>query len=428
MATNVVLRFLGDSTSLDRTFKKVGAESQTFGTRMSKGMALAGVSLAGAGIAAVGFAKSSIAAFKEAEIAQTKLQDAFKRFPALADTNIASLRKLNTELARKTRFDDDATASGQAVLAQFKLTGTQIKTLTPLLQDYAARTGKDLPTAATDLGRALNGQGRALKAIGIDFKATGDRTADLERLTGLLNQKVGGFAEREGKTAAGQAEILKNKMGELQEKVGAFLVPALTKLVDLAGKVADWFDKLSPSSQRLIGVTLALAAAVVVLNVAMSANPVVLIAAGIAALVIALVAAYNKFELFRNIVQGVMKAVEIYLTPPRLAIEAIVKALQKAWELAGKVAGAVGKIPGAGVVKNVGGFLGGLIPGFAEGGIVPGPAGAPRLAVVHGGERVLTQAQQRGGGGTTVNIYTGANPTEVIAAIKRYERVNGSNW
>lgn len=37
------------------------------------------------------------------------------------------------------------------------------------------------------------------------------------------------------------------------------------------------------------------------------------------------------------------------------------------------------------------------VPGFAEGGIVPGPAGLPQLIVAHGGERVQTKAQQASG-------------------------------
>lgn len=45
---------------------------------------------------------------------------------------------------------------------------------------------------------------------------------------------------------------------------------------------------------------------------------------------------------------------------------------------------AVSSIPGAGIVKDVGGFL-----GFDVGGVVPGPLGAPMLAVVHGGETVV---------------------------------------
>ena len=42
---------------------------------------------------------------------------------------------------------------------------------------------------------------------------------------------------------------------------------------------------------------------------------------------------------------------------------------------------------------------------FASGGIVPGPTGAPRLAVVHGGETVIPVGRGGGDGETTVNIY-----------------------
>lgn len=45
------------------------------------------------------------------------------------------------------------------------------------------------------------------------------------------------------------------------------------------------------------------------------------------------------------------------------------------------------------------------IPGFASGGMVPGPMGAPMLAVVHGGERVLPVGRGGNGGGPTINIY-----------------------
>jgi hypothetical protein len=59
----------------------------------------------------------------EAEASQSRLADAFKKFPALADSNQQAFQALNGEIQRKTRFDDDALASGQATLAQFGLTG-----------------------------------------------------------------------------------------------------------------------------------------------------------------------------------------------------------------------------------------------------------------------------------------------------------------
>jgi hypothetical protein len=137
---------------------------------------------AGAAVAALfRFGKDSASSFKEAESAQLRLSSAFEKFPQLAGYNVGSLRNLNTELAKKTRFDDDATASGQAALAQFHLTGDQIKNLTPLLQDYAAKTGKDLPSAALDLGKAIGGQGRALKAVGLNLKVVAHARAAWNR-------------------------------------------------------------------------------------------------------------------------------------------------------------------------------------------------------------------------------------------------------
>jgi hypothetical protein len=48
------------------------------------------------------------------------------------------------------------------------------------------------------------------------------------------------------------------------------------------------------------------------------------------------------------------------------------------------------------------------VPGFATGGFVPGPLGLPSLAIVHGGEQVLTPQQQRdraGNGGQVVQVH-----------------------
>ncbi len=42
---------------------------------------------------------------------------------------------------------------------------------------------------------------------------------------------------------------------------------------------------------------------------------------------------------------------------------------------------------------------------FDTGGIVPGPLGSPQLAVVHGGEEVLTAAQRKGGGSTVHHTF-----------------------
>jgi hypothetical protein len=64
-----------------------------------------------------------------------------------------------------------------------------------------------------------------------------------------------------------------------------------------------------------------------------------------------------------------------------------------------------------------------LLNQFQSGGVVPGPIGWPQLAIVHGGERVLTVEQQQQGAGSgsrTVNVYqyfTGNDPAAIAAAV-----------
>ncbi len=221
-------------TAVDRASRTLGSIGSKMGGLAGKATGL-GAALGGA--LAVGglvaFGTESVRAFSEAQAAQTRLADAYARFPALAGGNIDALRDYNAEMARKTRFDDDAFASGQAVLAQFGLNENQLRDLSPLLADYAAKTGQDLPTAAGLIGRAMMGNGRALKALGINFKATGDKAKDLTTIQGLLAAKVGGFASKDAKTAQGQLEILKNRFGEVKESIGGALLPVLTWLMNV---------------------------------------------------------------------------------------------------------------------------------------------------------------------------------------------------
>lgn len=234
MAASKTLTFdiFGRDKTASKTIKGIGKTADDMGAKLSKVGAGIGIGLAAAGAAAVAFGVSSVKAFAEAEKSQAKLADAFDRFPELSDTSMKALGELNSELAKKTRFDDDATAAAQAQLAQYKLTGKQIVKLTPLVQDYAAKTGKDLPDAATALGKALLGQGRALKDIGIDFEDTGSLAGNFDSIVGSLSEKVGGFAEKDGATASGRLEILNNRFGEVQEKIGEALIPALGEAAD----------------------------------------------------------------------------------------------------------------------------------------------------------------------------------------------------
>jgi len=298
----------GVTDDAGKSTDELGKKSKQAGVLMKAGL-VAGATAAA--YAMVRFGASSVKAAAEAEQAQMRLDDAFSKFPKLADSSADALRSLNTELQKKTRFDDDALASGQAILAQFDLTGRQLEDVTPLVADYAAKMGLDIPEAATNVGKALLGNTRALKSLGIDYTLTGDRATDFANITELMGRKVGGFAEKDGKTAAGQLAILNNQFGELQETVGKALIPALSGLVTGATAVVSTFGALpGPVQQVALGIAgVTIAAGVVVpwiakMKTAMEALGVtsasvsgklaVLAKAGIAAGFVALAAAIQK--------------------------------------------------------------------------------------------------------------------------------------
>ncbi len=256
-SSSLTFNIFGKDKTASKALRGVGKESDKVGKKLgvagvAVGSALGniGAMAAAAGVSfAVDFGKQSVAAFTDAQRSQVKFESSLAKNKIGPYTQ--QIDDLAQALALKTRFDDDATKSGAAVLANFGLTGKELTRVLPLVQDYAAFTGQDLTTASGKVGKALMGNVRALKELGINYKPTGDRAKDLANIQALLNEKVGGFAEKEGKSAAGQSAILANQFGELQEQVGSWLVPALQRLtswivqyvIPAVQKAADWIGK-----------------------------------------------------------------------------------------------------------------------------------------------------------------------------------------
>lgn len=243
MAGNIkdlIVKIMVDDAEVEK-FQKAGQKSLEFGNVLDK----SAVASAGALALLAGGAFAAGDAAAEAQQSQMQLQFALDQFPATADTNAEKLYALNSALALKTKYDDDAYASGQAVLAQYGLTGAQLEQLTPLLGDYAAKTGADIPTAAEQLGKALLGQGRALKSVGIDFTDAGSVGANYDQIIAGLSSQVGGFAEVQGQTASGANAIFKNSIGELLEQLGQGLLPIMVQVAQTGRDVMGWMQENS---------------------------------------------------------------------------------------------------------------------------------------------------------------------------------------
>lgn len=253
----VVRGFQKIGTAAEKELGKADNRLDKFGTRATNvgaGMvAFAGI----AGGALVSLARAS----EEANRSQIELQSTIANAPALAGETADQFNDLAKAIQSKTAADGDAIVSGIAVLGNFGLTADQLKRLTPLLVDYAQRTGKDMASAAGDLGKALLGQGRALKAIGVDFTDTGTRAGNFDQLVGSLAAKVGGFAEREGATFSGRLQRFKNELGDLQEGLGVGVLNAFESVLTPATKFSSWLANTSPETQEFTGRMLALGTA-----------------------------------------------------------------------------------------------------------------------------------------------------------------------
>lgn len=216
------------------------------------------------GAAMLLFAKQSVQAFAEAEKQAMQLSQAYGRFPKINDVTRASFDALNTSIMNMTGADDDALAGAEALLARFDLTGKQIQEIMPLVNDFAMAMGKDVGDAATTIGKSLLGNAKALKDAGVNYKATGDRAKDYASILAILQEKVGGVGQAFGGTTAGQLAIANQNFQNLQESVGASLVPALQTMVGVMKPAVAMFTALpDPLKQAGILVGLLGAAAMI---------------------------------------------------------------------------------------------------------------------------------------------------------------------
>jgi len=352
--TTLKLILLGVDKSASKALKGVGDEADKSSGKLSGAMK---TGLLVAGAAAVTFGVQSVKAFQDADKSQRELEDAYSRFPALQDVSIDKMRQLNQAIQDKTGADADDIASSQSVLARYKLTGSQISELTPLMVDYAKRTGKDLPEAGKVLGKALGGNAKAMKELGIKFKDTGDTGKNFDQVVGGLKDTVGGFAEKEAGTLDGKLGILKTKFGDVQESVGEKLVPALTKLIDVAVKVVDWMGKNSDVLIPLAAGLGIVAVAFAAVNAVMALNPFVLVAAAVGLLVAGLIYAYRESETFRKVVDTAFTAIGkagkwLWNEALQPALKWIVNGFAWVTEGLADMLGALGKVPGFGWAKD----------------------------------------------------------------------------
>ena len=247
-----------DASGAVREFKKVGNTADRELGKATKSMdrmsakltsfgagAVVGAAALGAGLAM--FAKEASAA----ETQQLKLTNSIKNSENAFAGNGKALRDQASALMKVTVADDDAIVSAQSLLVQFGRTSSETQKLTPLVVDLSRKLGIDLDSAAKAVGKASDGSAGALKKMGIEVVDLGGGATATENTIAALASSVGGFAESEGATFAGQLDIMKNKFGELKESVGKGVLDVVNPILSIGAAAGDVNPKVGETAGKL---------------------------------------------------------------------------------------------------------------------------------------------------------------------------------
>lgn len=356
----IIVEFIGDAAKLRSGVKDGEAALQGFSGKAQAAGRIAGKALAGGLVAAGGAAVLATKAAAEDEAAQAQLAQQLKQAAGASDAQIASLEDWITAQGKATGITDDELRPALAKLATATGDVGEAQKLAALAMDVSAGTGKDLNAVTEALVRAQNGSIGGLSRLGIATKDAEGKTLSLTEVTQKMADKYKGAAAAAAETTAGKTKIMATQFGELQEQIGANLLPVMSKLAQVGLKVTNWISHNTTTVGVAIGVLggllaittavgyatkvwtvitgaasiaqgvfaaatgagtaalegnrIAMAAHAAVskvaaagqwlLNAALSANPIGIVVVAIAALVAGLVIAYKKSETFRNIVDS----------------------------------------------------------------------------------------------------------------------------
>jgi uncharacterized membrane protein len=401
-----------------------------------------------------GFMVGAAKGAEDARIANQKLEAVLDTmgFGAATDRVAAYAESLEKTVA----VDADVIKATQTKLATFKNLTKSVGTAGGAF-DRATKAALDMAAAgfgtaegnAVQLGKALEDPIKGIAALaksGVTFteqekekiKALTESGQLLEAQDMVLKAiegQVGGTAA----ASASSFDKMKFALAGVSDTFGDMLLPVIDAIAPKLAQVSAWAQENPGLMKLVVGAFVGLTAAVIALNIAMSLNPITLIALAIAGIIGLLVVAYARFETFRDIVNGVFKGIKFgfdilktYFETLLSVYKGIFNGFASIWNnTIGKVQIKIPNIPGLpgrgesfGVPK---------IPMLADGGIIKASQGGTLAIIGEGGQDEAVIPLNRmgefgvGGGKTEININVqGADPNAVVDALRTYMFRNGS--
>lgn len=436
-SATLVVKIISDAKGAATGFKDTETAAARLERRVGRASKVASVGLLAVGAAALASGRAAA----EDERSQILLASALRKNANASKGSIAATERWIDAQARAKGIADDELRPALATLVRATGSVGRSQKILATAMDVAASTGKPLETVTQALAKGYGGQFTALQRLLPGIDQTILKSGDMDRIMGELSRTMGGDAARAADTASGKLARMQVAAGELNESLGAVMLPVFSTLAMVMAPIAKLAQEHTRSFQILVGIFAALAVVTIgvnaavkaytattllirgatiawrnaqlALNLAMMTNPLGLIIVAIAAVAAGMVLAYKKSATFRAIVQAVGRAGQV-------ALQWIVSKARDVAQWFGKLGPAASKAKSIAVkafeaytaplralinlIKDVVGWIGKIKfpkpPGWLKkaGGLL-GLGGAPVVRTGMGPRAVRSPVTGRGAGG-----------------------------
>lgn len=232
----LTLKLLADVDNFTKNLNKADGEVQTFGGKVSEFGKKAGLAFAAAGAAAVAYAgKLAIDGVQSAiadAAAQEKLALTLKNVTGATENQIAATEDYITKTSLAFGVTDDELRPSLERLARATGDVQKAQELQTIAIDVAAGSGKSLEAVTNAMARAAEGNTASLGRLGIGLSKTELATMSMEQITAKLASTFEGQASAKADTFQGKMDRLKIAFDEGKETVGAYILTAITPMVE----------------------------------------------------------------------------------------------------------------------------------------------------------------------------------------------------
>ena len=255
----LTLKLLADVDNFTKNLDKADKDVASFGDKVGDFGKKAGLAFAAAGAAAVAYAgKLAIDGVKSAiadAAAQEKLALTLKNVTGATDNQIAATEDYITKTSLAFGVTDDDLRPSLERLARATGDVEKAQKLQTVAIDVAAGSGKSLEAVTNAMAKAAEGNTAALSKLGIGLTSAQLKTMSMDQITAKLASTFENQASTQADTFQGKLNRLTIAFDEGKETVGAFILDAITPMVEIIVKnvipaiqdfTSNLGDKLAP--------------------------------------------------------------------------------------------------------------------------------------------------------------------------------------